>query len=106
MLTDIVFTLLYALVGLVFWSILLSALISLLLLFDVIDRHNRFVWSIQDFLTRVTDPLLRPLRRRIPTFNGIDLRPWVALVLLQILSRIVLPYFYAGIHYGAWQSLL
>jgi YggT family protein len=105
MLTDVLFTLLYALVALVFWSILLSALISILLMFDVLDRRNRFVWSIQDFLTRVTDPILRPLRRRIPTFNGVDLSPWVALVLLQILSRIVLPYFYAGIHYGTWQSL-
>lgn len=105
MLTNILFTLLYAAVGLLFWSILVSALISILLAFEVLDPRNRFVWSVQDFLVRITDPLLRPLRRYIRPINGIDLSPWIALLLLQILSRIVLPYFEAGFH-GMWGPLL
>jgi YggT family protein len=88
------------------WSILASALISILLMFDVLDRRNRFVWSVQDFLTRLTDPIIRPVRRRVPTFNGLDLSPWIVIVALQLVRSIVVPYFYAGIHFGTWQSLV
>jgi YggT family protein len=105
LLTNVVFTLLYAFIGLLFWSILISAVISLLLAMDVLDRRNRMIWSVQDFLIRLTDPLLRPIRRYVPSINGVDLSPWIALVLLQILSRIVLPYFEAGFH-GFWGPLL
>jgi YggT family protein len=106
LLSKLVFTLLDYTLAVLIWSILVSALISLLLMFDVLDRRNRFVWSVQDFLTRLTDPVIRPVRRRVPTFNGLDLSPWIVIVLLQLIRSIVLPYFYAGIHYGTWQSLL
>ena len=106
MLTEVVFTLLSYVLSLLFWSILISALISILLSFNVLDRRNRFVWSISDFLFRLTDPLIRPLRRVLPAINGLDLSPWAALVLLQIVREIILPYLYAGIHFGTWGSLL
>jgi len=106
LLSKLVFTLLDYALAVLIWSILISALISILLMFDVLDRRNRFVWSVQDFLTRLTDPIVRPIGRRLPKFNGLDLSPWVALVVLQLVRSIVLPYFYAGIHYGTWQSLV
>jgi YggT family protein len=77
----------------------------LLLAFNVVDQRNRFVWSVNDFLFRITDPVLRPIRRRIPPFNGVDLSPWIALVLLQVVVLRVLAYLQFGIITGEWPAL-
>ncbi len=77
----------------------------MLLAFNVVDQRNRFVWSVNDFLFRITDPVLRPIRRRIPPFNGVDLSPWIALVLLQVVVLRVLAYLQFGIITGEWPAL-
>ena len=105
MLTDIIFTLASYAVSFLIWSILLSAIIGLLLTFNVLDRRNRFIWSLADFFNRVSDPVLAPVRRRVPTFNGIDLSPWITLVLLQVVVLRLLAYLHAGIVYHVWQPL-
>jgi len=105
LLTDIFFSLASAVVQFLIWSIFLSAIISLLMALNVLDQRNRFIWSINDFLFRVTDPVLQPLRRRIRPFNGVDLTPWIALVLLQLVALWVLDYLHYGIRTGVWPSL-
>ena len=105
MLTDIVFTLASYAVSFLVWSIFLSAILSLLLSFNVLDRRNQFVWTITDFFGRISDPVLRPIRRRVPNFNGVDLSPWIALVLLQVVVQRVLIYLHDGIRFGAWGAL-
>ncbi len=105
MITDILFQLAAAVVSLLVYAIFLQAILSILLALNVLDQRNRFIWSVNDFLFRITDPVLRPLRRRIPPFNGLDLTPWIALVLLQVVVLRVLAYLHDGIRYGAWQSL-
>jgi YggT family protein len=105
LITYIVFTLAEYVVTFLIWSIFLSAILSLLLAFNVLDRHNRFVWNLADFFGRVSDPILQPIRRRVPLINGIDLSPWIALVLLQVVVRSVLAYLHNGIAYGAWGAL-
>ncbi len=72
----------------------------------MLDTRNRLIWSVADFLTRVTEPLLRPIRRRMPNTGGIDFSPWVLVVLIRIVAIPVVDYLYAGIHYHVWQSLL
>ena len=69
---------------LITYAIILSAIISILMSFNVLDSRNRFVWSVADFLFRVTDPILRPIRRVLPTMGNIDFSPWVALLLIQL----------------------
>ncbi len=105
MLTDILFNLLFAVISFLKWSLILSAVVSLLLSLNVLDRHNRLIWSVADFLFRVTDPMLRPIRRYLPNFNGIDFSPWVALVVLQIVVTPLLGGLYVGIRTGVWQPL-
>jgi YggT family protein len=105
LITDILFQLAAAVVSLLVYAIFLQAILSILLALNVLDQRNRFIWSVNDFLFRITDPVLRPLRRRIPPFNGLDLTPWIALVLLQVVVLRVLAYLHDGIRYGAWQSL-
>ncbi|MBU1540304.1 MAG: YggT family protein [Alphaproteobacteria bacterium] len=78
------------------WSIILSAIISWLFAFDVINRRNRFVNQLADFLDRITAPLLEPFRRIIPPLGGIDISPIVVLLLISfariLFNRMSAPY--------------
>ena len=78
------------------WSIILSAIISWLFAFDVINRRNRFVNQVADLLDRITAPLLEPFRRIIPPLGGIDLSPIVVLLLINfariLFNRMSAPY--------------
>ncbi len=106
MITDILFNLIMFALQLLTWAVILVAIVQTLIAFNVLDTRNRFVWSVADFLTRVTDPLLRPIRRRMPTFGGIDFSPLVLLVLLQMVARPLIVYLYTGIKTGMWPSLV
>jgi len=77
------FALLFKLLELFSLAIILCAVVSTLLAFGVLDSRNRFVWTVSDFLYRVTDPVLRPIRNVMPSFGGIDLSPLIALLLIQ-----------------------
>src|SRR5690348_18458328 len=72
---DILFHLLNYVINLFMWAVILAALFSILSSFGVLDTRNRIVWTIGDFLYRVTDPVLRPVRNFLPNFGGIDLSP-------------------------------
>ena len=83
------FWLLDTAINLYVWALIISAVLSLLLAFNVLDTRNRFVWSVADFFYRVTEPVLRPIRRRLPNLGGVDLSPLVVILVLQAL-RILL----------------
>ena len=72
------------------WSIILSAIISWLFAFDVINRRNRFVNQVADFLDRITAPLLEPFRRIIPSLGGIDISPIVVLLIIFFIRQFLL----------------
>ena len=81
------------------WAVILAAVMSMLVSFNVLDTRNRFVWMVGDFLYRITEPALRPIRRVIPTFGSIDLSP-VALIFLIYIAQMLLARIYAAIVYG------
>ncbi len=105
MLTSIVFTVLFTLLKLFTWAIILSAVVSTLIAFNVLDTRNRMVWTIAHILYRVTEPALPPIRAVLPNFGGVDLSPLVALLLLQLVVAPVLTELYNGFRYGIWQPL-
>lgn len=72
-----------AVITLMVWAIIGSAILSWLFAFDVINHRNRFVNQLATFLDTVTRPILEPLRRIIPPLGGIDISPIVVLLLLQ-----------------------
>ncbi len=88
------------------WAIIIAAVLSILMAFGVLDSRNRLVWSITDFLYRLTDPVLRPIRNVLPNLGGIDISPWIAVILIQVVQGVVLPRLYAALTYGAWQGLV
>ncbi len=105
MITGIVFSVLFTLLRLFTWALILSAVISTLMAFGVLDNRNRFVWTVADFLYRVTEPALRPIRAVLPNFGGVDLSPLIALLLIQLVVVPVLSELEAGLRYGVWQPL-
>jgi YggT family protein len=71
------------------WLLIAQAVLSWLLAFGVINRYNRAVAVIGDFLYRVTEPALRPIRSILPNFGGIDISPIVLILLLLFIERLL-----------------
>jgi YggT family protein len=65
------------------WVLIIAAVFSILTAFNILDTRNRLVWTIGDFLWRVTEPALRPIRNFLPNLGGIDISPLVLILLLQ-----------------------
>jgi len=99
------FQLINAVIGLFIWALILAAVFSMLTAFGVLDTRNRLVWTIGDFLYRITEPVLRPVRNVMPSFGNIDLSPIVVILLLQYVARPLLATIYMGLTTGVWNLL-
>ena len=86
----ILFNLAIWVVNLYKWAVIIAAILSMLTAFGVLDTRNQIVWMITDFFYRITEPALRPIRRILPNFGGIDLSPWVLVVLLIVVEEILI----------------
>ncbi len=84
--------LIHTLINIYVWLLIAQAILSWLLAFGVINRYNRGVSMVGDFLYRVTEPALRPIRRVLPNFGGIDISPVVLILLLFFLERLLYEY--------------
>ena len=71
------------------WILIASAILSWLVAFNVVNQRNPIVANLGEFLYRITEPALRPIRRRMPNLGGIDLSPLV-LVFIIIFIRYVI----------------
>ena len=71
------------------WIIIISAILSWLVQFNVVNTRNQLIYTIGNALYRLTEPALRPIRRFVPSFGGIDITP-VILILVIIFIQMVL----------------
>ena len=71
------------------WLLIAAAILSWLIAFNVVNMRNQFVATLADFLYRITEPALRPIRTRLPNMGGIDISP-VILILIIIFLRYVI----------------
>ena len=81
-------------INLFIWAIILSAVFSWLIGFNIINVNNRLVYIIVDSLNRLTEPFLRPIRNLLPNLGGLDLSPVVVILLLIFFRNLVFEYFY------------
>ena len=79
------------------YIIILQAILSWLVAFNVINTYNDFVRSFLGALDRITEPLYRPFRKILPDFGGLDFSPLIVLLLIIIVKDYLLP--------GAYLSL-
>ena len=91
MLLTTIFQILMLLLQIATWIIIIQAVLSWLVAFNVINTHNDFVRQTLYALSRMTEPLYRPIRRVLPDFGALDFSPLVVLLILQILRNIVVP---------------
>jgi len=71
------------------WVIILSAVLSWLVAFDIVNMRNRFVYLVGDALNRITEPAYRPIRRFLPDMGGLDLSPLIVILGLWFLRDLM-----------------
>ena len=74
------------------FAIFVQVILSWLLAFNVVNRHNQLVGGLFNGLDRVLEPLYRPIRRILPDFGALDLSPLVVLLLVSFLRSRAIPY--------------
>ena len=89
-----VLEILQVLLNVVWWIIVIQAILSWLIAFNVINTQNDLVRNIWNALGVMTEPLYRPIRKVLPDFGALDLSPLVVLLILYILMNIVIPSLY------------
>lgn len=76
------------------WVIIISAVLSWMLAFNVLNYNNQVVRSIWQAINALTEPLLRPIRNRMPNLGAVDISPVVLLLGIFLLERIIVYYVY------------
>lgn len=71
------------------WMVIVQAVLSWLVAFNVVNTQNRFVRSVLQTLERLLEPLYRPIRRILPDFGGIDLSPMVVLLIILLIQKLI-----------------
>ena len=69
--------------------LIVQVVMSWLIAFNVVNTRNRFVYTVADIAYKLTEPALRPIRRILPSFGGIDLSPVVLILLLGFIQRLL-----------------
>ena len=79
------------------WIVIINAILSWLVAFNILNTQNRFVFSVLDATYKMTDPVLNRIRRFIPTFGSIDISPVILILLLMFLRNIIFEIFAPGL---------
>jgi len=88
-----IFYLLDSIITIYLWVIIINALLSWLVAFNILNTQNRFVVSVLDTTYKLTDPVLNKIRRFIPTFGSIDISPIILILALIFLRNLVFEIF-------------
>lgn len=72
-----------SLIDIYIWVVIAAIIVSWLTAFNVINTSNQIVYMIANFLYRATEPVLAPIRRRLPDFGGLDVTPVILVVVLS-----------------------
>ena len=72
------------------WLLIASAILSWLVAFNVINTQNKFVYTVMNFLWRVTEPALRPIRKIMPNLGGVDISPIILILALFCIRQLII----------------
>ena len=76
------------------WIMIAMIVMSWLISFNVVNTRNQFVAVIWRTLNQLTEPVLRPIRRRLPNFSGLDISPIIVFLLIFFIQRVIAYYLY------------
>jgi len=83
--------------NLMIWVLIIQAILSWLMVFNVVNARNQVVASIWRFTHALTEPLLKPIRRFLPNFNGLDLSPLVLILIIYLIRDLMWRYLYPNV---------
>ena len=92
-----IFILLDNIITIYLWIIIINAILSWLVAFNVLNTQNKFVFSVLDVTYKLTDPALNKIRRFIPTFGSIDISPVILILFLLFLRNLIFEAFAPGL---------
>ena len=79
------------------WVVFVTVIFSWLVAFNVLNTRSRAVAVVGDVLYRLTEPVLRPIRRRMPNFGGLDISPIVLWLIILLITRVIELYIYPNV---------
>ena len=84
--------LLYTIISFYIWLLIAQAILSWLVAFSIVNTQNKLIYLIGDFLYKITEPLLRPIRKLLPDFAGVDISPVILIILLIFFRNLLFEY--------------
>jgi YggT family protein len=84
-------------IDLYIWLLIASAVLSWLVAFNVVNTRNTIVANIGEFLYRITEPALRPIRNMLPNLGGIDVSPVILILIILFLENVIVRYVYPNV---------
>jgi YggT family protein len=79
------------------WLLIAAAVLSWLIAFNVVNTRNQVVHVVGEFLYRITEPLLRPIRNLLPNLGGIDVSPVILILIILLLENVIVRYIYPNV---------
>ncbi len=79
------------------WLLIASAVLSWLIAFNVVNTRNQFVYTVGEFLYRITEPVLRPIRSIMPNLGGIDISPVIVILIIFFIQSVIARYIYPNV---------
>ncbi|MEI7804452.1 MAG: YggT family protein [Hyphomicrobiales bacterium] len=79
------------------WLLIAAAILSWLIAFNVVNTRNQVVSLIGEFLYRITEPVLRPIRSVMPNLGGIDISPIIVILIIFFLQSVIIRYIYPNV---------
>ena len=79
------------------WLLIASAVMSWLITFNAVNPRNQFVAMLWDFLYRITEPALRPIRSMMPNLGGIDISPVILILIIIFIEKVITNYIYPNV---------
>ena len=79
------------------WLLIAAAILSWLVAFNVVNTRNQVVATIGDFLYRITEPVLRPIRAMLPNLGGLDISPVILILLILLIENVIIRYIYPNV---------
>ncbi|HEX2512939.1 MAG TPA: YggT family protein [Xanthobacteraceae bacterium] len=79
------------------WLLIASAILSWLIAFNVVNTRNQFVSMLWDFLYRITEPALKPIRAIMPNLGGIDISPVILILIIIFIQKVIVNYIYPNV---------
>jgi YggT family protein len=79
------------------WLLIAAAILSWLIAFNVVNTRNQFVAGVAEFLYKITEAALRPVRSLLPNFGGLDISPIIVILIILLIQRIISYYIYPNV---------